>query len=68
MEISAAKQFINRNVMLSWTDRKGDVVAQDVFVFDVNFVPFYGPCFITSVGEVRLDRVQDCLAHNQEAA
>jgi len=24
----------------------------------VNFVPLYGPCLITDVGDIRLDRIQ----------
>jgi hypothetical protein len=26
-------------------------------IFDVGFVPLYGPCLITDIGEIRLDRV-----------
>lgn len=68
MEITKAKDYVNQSVQLSWTDRKGHLVSESVFVYEVNFVPFYGPCFITSHGDIRLDRVIDCFARAAEAA
>lgn len=42
---------------LTWTGRKGDEQTDLVYVFNVGFVPLYGPCLITDKGEIRLDRV-----------
>jgi hypothetical protein len=60
MNIHEAKAYKNRRVGLTWLDRKGQPVSQVVDVYDVNFVPFYGPCMITDAGEIRLDRIQSC--------
>lgn len=68
MDINEAKSYANRSVVLGWTDRNGDVVNERVFVFEVNFVPFYGPCFVTSNGDIRLDRVVHCQAADVKMA
>lgn len=60
MDITEAKEFEGQSVLMNWTDRNGDVVSEEVFVIEVNFVPFYGPCFVTSAGDIRLDRVIEC--------
>lgn len=68
MEIGEAKSFANQTVDLTWTDRKGQEVTDVVHVFDVEFLPLYGPCLVTSEGEIRLDRVCSCAAHARVAA
>ena len=68
MDISKAKAYTNCTVTLGWTDRNGDVVSEVVHVLEVNFVPFYGPCFITSSGDIRLDRVVSCVATEAKVA
>ena len=60
MLIKEAKTYVNTRVNLSWVDRNGAENAGVVDVYEVNFVPFYGPCMITSMGEIRLDRIQSC--------
>lgn len=60
MHIQEAKTFANQRVQLTWVDRRGDSYSDVVDVFEVNFVPLYGPCMITSAGEIRLDRIQSC--------
>lgn len=62
MQIQEAKAYVNCQVELTWTDRKGVANTDVVDVYEVNFVPLYGPCMITNVGEIRLDRVQACSA------
>ena len=57
MSIQDAKTFIGMPLRLTWTGRKGDEQSDLVYVFNVGFVPLYGPCLITDKGEVRLDRV-----------
>jgi hypothetical protein len=61
MEIQEAKEYVNRRVELSWLDRRGETITDEVDVYEVTFVPLYGPCMITSAGEIRLDRVQACV-------
>lgn len=60
MQIQEAKAFIEHRVELEWTDRKGETLKDTVVIYEVNFVPLYGPCMITSVGEIRLDRILNC--------
>lgn len=68
MHIQEAKAFANQRVQLTWLDRRGEEVSDQVDVYEVNFVPLYGPCLITNVGEIRLDRVQACSASTVRAA
>ncbi len=68
MDITEAKAYANRKVTLGWKDRNGEVVSEVVHVLEVNFVPFYGPCFVTSNGDIRLDRVVSCVAVEVKAA
>ena len=58
MELQEARKLANQTVLLSWTDRKGTVLTDTLFVYEVKFVPLYGPCLITDGGEITLDRVQ----------
>lgn len=68
MTIKEARSHIGARVNLTWTDRNGDPNTQNVDVYEVNFVPFYGPCMITSVGEIRLDRIVSCEAETRRMA
>lgn len=58
MLISDAKEFVGLMVDVAYTDRKGETIHDTAEVFDVNFIPLYGPCLITNIGDIRLDRVQ----------
>lgn len=58
VELQEARKLANQTVVLSWTDRKGAVLTETLFVYEVKFVPLYGPCLITDNGEITLDRVQ----------
>lgn len=57
MLISDAKKFIGQIVELQFLDRTGTVNTEVVEVFDVNFIALYGPCLITDIGDIRLDRI-----------
>lgn len=57
MNIQEAKSFIGSPLRLTWTGRRGDESSDLVYVFNVGFVPLYGPCLITDKGEIRLDRI-----------
>jgi hypothetical protein len=63
MEISEAKNFKNQQVDLTWKDRLSNVTSDTAYVFDVTFVPLYGPCMLSSVGDISLDRITDCQLH-----
>lgn len=58
MLISEAKPLIGQVIDLTYTDRSGQSATQSVEIFDVAFVPLYGPCLITDAGDIRLDRVK----------
>lgn len=58
MLISDAKAFVGSIVHITFSDRSGRENHDIAEVFDVNFVPLYGPCLITDIGDIRLDRIQ----------
>lgn len=63
MLISDAKGYVGQVVQVTYSDRTGTEIVDTAEVFDVNFVPLYGPCLITDIGEIRLDRVVACAAY-----
>ncbi len=60
MLLTQAKSFVGDFVCLSYRDRSGESHEKLAEVYDVGFVPLYGPCLITDIGEVRLDRIVAC--------
>jgi len=60
MEISEARWFANKTVDLTWLDRLGNELSATAQVFEVTFVPLYGPSLITTAGDIRLDRIVSC--------
>lgn len=60
MLLSEAKRFVGQFVNLTYRERSGDTVQKTAELFDIGFVPLYGPCLITDIGEIRLDRVEGC--------
>lgn len=68
MLISDAKKLIGQVVEIEFTDRAGKVNYETVEVFDVNFIALYGPCLITDLGDIRLDRIQGARASSDSAA
>lgn len=70
MLISDAKAFAGQFAMVRYNDRAGNELTEAVEIFDVSFVPLYGPCLITDIGEIRLDRVIACetVVEQQRAA
>lgn len=69
MLITEAKQFVGLMVEVQYTDRKGELITDSAEVFDVNFIPLYGPCLITNIGDIRLDRVHSLIeSGNQHRA
>ncbi len=68
MLISDAKLLVGQIVSLEYTDRKGDILSDRVEIFDVNFIALYGPCMITDIGDIRLDRVVSAVAIQESKA
>ena len=68
MLLSEAKRFVGQYVNLTYRERSGDTVEKIAEIFDIGFVPLYGPCLITDVGEIRLDRLVTCRQLVQERA
>lgn len=68
MLLSEAKRFVGLNVNLTYRERSGETVEKIAEIFDIGFVPLYGPCLITDVGEIRLDRLVGCRQLLEERA
>lgn len=68
MLISEAKTLVGQIVNLTYTDRSGREYTEQTEIFDVAFVPLYGPCMLTDIGELRLDRILNYeLTHQLQA-
>ena len=57
---SDAKAYVGRTVHIEFTDRAGTARDETTQVYDLGFLPVGGPCLITDIGEIRLDRVINC--------
>jgi len=67
MDIREARAFQNTTVDLTWHDRTGNPITSSAHVFEVAFIPLYGPCLVTTEGDIRLDRVVECRLRLAEA-
>lgn len=67
MLISDAKKLIGQIVDVEFTNRSGKLINERVEVFDVNFIALFGPCLITDLGDIRLDRISKAQAADQQA-
>ncbi|MCW5938538.1 MAG: hypothetical protein KF884_06685 [Fimbriimonadaceae bacterium] len=54
---SDAKKFVGQFVDIVLVDRSGKTQVRRAELYDIGFLPLYGPCLITDLGELRLDRV-----------
>jgi hypothetical protein len=68
MLVSDAKKFVGFEVEMTYSDRNGDARLLHVEVFDVTFVPLYGPCVVTDQGDFRLDRITHIVHARVQAA
>jgi hypothetical protein len=68
MLISEAKKHVGQIIDLEYNDRTGSPILETVEVFDVNFIALYGPCLITDIGDIRLDRIVRATPNVNEAA
>jgi len=67
MTIQEAKNYVGAQLHVSWNGRNGEK-SEIVHVLTVGFVPLYGPCLITDIGEISLDRVVSYTCFEQQAA
>lgn len=58
MELQDARKLARHKVVLHWRDRKGDLRGETSYVYELRFVPLYGPCLITDFGEIAIDRIE----------
>jgi hypothetical protein len=65
---SEAKKFVGLVVDLVLTDRSGRSEQRRAEIYDIGFLPLFGPCLITDIGELRLDRIVRMEAVRSEAA
>lgn len=61
MLYSDAKAYVGQTVNIEYTDRNGKTSYKTTMVYDFGFLPVGGPCLITDVGEIRLDRILKCI-------
>lgn len=61
MDYKQAKTLIGGEATVTWLDRKGAQTTRTLSIFDVRFVPMYGPCLATDAGDISLERVVDLL-------
>jgi hypothetical protein len=57
MYIPEAKQYLGKNVAVTYRDRHGDLHTRSLHVHDVTFVPIYGGCLVGDIEDIWLDRV-----------
>jgi hypothetical protein len=57
MLATEAKAFVGHIVQVEHTDKEGNVFIENAELYDIGFLPLYGPCLLLDIGEVRLDRV-----------
>lgn len=55
--ITEAKQYLGRNVSVTYRDRRGDLHTRSLHVHEVAFFPIYGVCLLGDMEEIWLDRV-----------
>ncbi len=62
MSLAEAKAYEGGPVSVTWINRKGEEILETVDVYEVTFVPMYGPCLVTNCGTIALERVVSCLS------
>lgn len=54
---SEVKHLVGQIVQVEYVDKAGNTIIQNAELYEIGFLPLYGPCLILDIGEVRLDRV-----------
>lgn len=68
MELAQLKTLEGRVAEVAWTDRRGEILSQELEIYEVAFVPMYGPCLVTPVGNISVARVQSAEIRRSAAA
>ena len=58
MQVVKAKAYIGQKCIIVSTDRTGAEIKTEAEILDVSYIPLYGSCLVTDVGEIMLDRVR----------
>jgi len=67
MTVREAKGCIGTQLNVTLSGRDGQK-SETINVLNVGFVPLYGPCLITDIGEISLDRVVGFTHFEHQAA
>ena len=59
MSLAEAKAYEGGQVSVTWINRKGEEILETVDVYEVTFVPMYGPCLVTNCGNIA--EADDCV-------
>jgi hypothetical protein len=54
---SEVRAYVGQIVQVEYSDKLGNIYIQNAELYDIGFLPLYGPCLILDIGEIRLDRV-----------
>lgn len=68
MELQDARKLVRHNVDLTWKDRKGEILHDSLYIYELQFVPLYGPCLITDLGEICIDRIDSAALSERKIA
>ncbi len=68
MDVADAKKLIGGDARIECRDRNGEIVMHQAYVLDVRILPYIGPCFITDIGEISLERVEVAQLISERAA
>lgn len=67
MSITDFKGYVGQWVNVTWSDRSGNENQEIVEVFQVDFVPMYGPCLITDMGNISIEKILHCEPYRRAA-
>jgi hypothetical protein len=62
MLISEAKNYLDKDCAVTFSDRHGNLQTQTVHIHDVSFVPMYGACIVGDIDDIWLARVTSITA------
>lgn len=57
MLISEAKNYLDKDCAVTFTDRHGNLLTQTLHIHDVTYQPMYGACLVVDIDDIWLERV-----------
>jgi hypothetical protein len=60
--IPEAKQYLGRNVAVTFRDRRGDMHTKSMHVHDVTFIPMYGGCLVGDTDDIFIEKITNIRA------